>query len=139
VFVSAIGVRWLRTSPYLSVMKKESVRAIIAFLLVFLLANGLRLFVVGLLPAGIGVVFVHRFGDDIGLFAEILLIHHSILANDECHSARLSVFPWVRRHSETFAHLAVYDVAFRAAWAILPLTRQDAVKVAAIRTRSAVL
>ena len=57
-------------------------------LLVFLLANGLRLFVVGLLPTGIGVVLAHRFGDNFGLFAEILLIHHSILANDECHYAR---------------------------------------------------
>jgi hypothetical protein len=54
-------------------------------LLVFLLADSLLRLVFRLLPAGIRVVFVHRFGGNIGLLAEILLIHHSVLADDEGH------------------------------------------------------
>jgi hypothetical protein len=53
-------------------------------LLRFLHASSLLL-LFSLLPTGIGIVFLHVFGMKIGLLAEILLIHHSINADDESH------------------------------------------------------
>ena len=72
------------------------------------------------------------FGESIGLLAEILLIHYSILVNDEGHHAGRPVFRRIGHESETLGHFAVYDVTFRAAWAIFPLTRQDVVIVTAV-------
>jgi hypothetical protein len=52
-----------------------------------LLASGLLLLHFGLLPTGIGIVFLHRFRENIGLLAEILLIHHPVAADDKSHDA----------------------------------------------------
>src|SRR5258708_20767751 len=92
-----------------------------------------------LLPTGIGVVFLHARGENFGLLAKILLIHNSILVNDEGHHAGRQVFRRIGHESETFGHLSVYDVIFRAAGAVFSLTGQDVVIVAAVCSRSAVL
>src|SRR5271165_1098107 len=105
----------------------------------FLLASNLLLLLFTLLPTGIGVVFLDRLGESIGLLPEILLVHDSILADDECHHSRRPVFSRIGHESETLAHFAVYDVIFRAAWAILTLTRQNEVIVTAVGSRSAAL
>src|ERR1022692_4643899 len=57
-------------------------------LLGFLRARNLLLLIFRLLPTGIGVEFLHGFGERIRLLAEILLIHHAIPADHECHHAR---------------------------------------------------
>ena len=57
-------------------------------LLGFLRARNFLLLVFRLLPTGTGVEFLHGFGERIRLLAEILLIHHAIRANHECHHAR---------------------------------------------------
>ena len=49
-----------------------------AGLLGFLPPSNLLLLLFSLLPTGIGVVFLHTFGENVSLLAEILLIHHSI-------------------------------------------------------------
>lgn len=45
------------------------------------------LLVLSLFPGGIGVVLLHGFGENIGLLAQILLIHHSVLAHNKRHHA----------------------------------------------------
>src|ERR1035437_6385488 len=92
-------------------------------LLGFLPASILLLLLFRLLPTGIGVVFAHGFGENIGLLAEILLIHDSILANNERHHTRRPVFRWIGHESEPFGHFAVYDVTFHAARALNSVTR----------------
>src|SRR6266481_1676922 len=104
----------------------------------FLLASSLLLLLFSLLPTGIGVVFLHGFGENIGLLAEVLLIHHSIFSNDEGHHSGRPVFRRIGHESETPGHFAVYHVTFRAARAIFSLTRQDVVVVTAVRSRSAI-
>src|SRR6266853_1072191 len=106
------------------------------FYLSFLYASNLVLLLFSLLPTGIGVVFLHSFGVSIGLLAEILLIHHSIQANDERHHAGRSVFRWIGHECDSLGHLPVHDVSSRAAWAIFSLTREDVVIVTAVRRRS---
>src|SRR5208283_4636290 len=61
-------------------------------LLGFLLDSSLLLLLFSLLPTGIGVVFLHTFGENIGLPAEILLIHHAVLGDDERHHTGRPVF-----------------------------------------------
>ena len=83
-----------------------------------------------------GVVFRHGLSDNIGLSAEILLIHHSIVTHDEGHnSGRLYTRLDRLRTQKLLGHLAANDVAFRAARSIFPLTREDLVIVAAVRSR----
>src|SRR5271166_4223215 len=105
----------------------------------FRLASSLLLLLFSLLPTGIGVEFLHRLGENIGLLTEILLVHDSILVDDECHHARRHVFRRIGHESETLGHFAVYDVTFRTARAILTLTRQEEVIVTAVRNGSPVL
>src|ERR1017187_7734886 len=92
-------------------------------LLGLLLASSFVRLLFSLLPTGVGVVFLHRFGENIGLLAEILLVHHSIPVNDEGHHAGRLVFRRISQEREPLGHFAVDDVTFRAAWAIFPLTR----------------
>src|SRR5258706_10356450 len=103
--------------------------------LFFLLSRSLPLRFFSLLPAGIGIVFLHGFGDNAGLFSEILLIHHAIAADNERHHAGRPVLCWISHESDSFGHLAVHDVALRAARAILPLKRQNLEVIAVVRSR----
>jgi hypothetical protein len=82
----------------------------------------LLLLIIVLCPTGIEVVFLHGLGENIGLLPEILAIHDAVLAHNEGHHAGRPVFRRVGHEGETLGHLAVYDVTFRAAWAIFPLT-----------------
>src|ERR1019366_9983530 len=95
--------------------------AIECLLLGFLLASSLLLLVIVLFPARIEVVFLHGLSENSGVPAKVFAIHHSILAHDECHHAGRPVFRRIGHESETLGHFAVYDVTFRAAWAICPL------------------
>jgi hypothetical protein len=113
----------LESVPRRKASRRPSSAATRCLLLGFLLGSSLLLLLFSLLPTGIGVVFLHSFGENISLLAEVLLIHYSILVNDECHHAGRPVFRRIGQESETLRHFAVYDVTFRAAWAIFPLTR----------------
>src|SRR5580704_15160696 len=108
-------------------------------LLGFLLRCSFFLLLFGFFPTGIGVVFLHGFGEDIGLLAEILLIDNSVGADDEGHYAGRLVFRRICHESETLGHFAVYDVTLRATRGTFALTRQDAVIVTAVRSRGAFL
>ncbi len=50
--------------------------------------NFLRVHLFCLMPTGIGVVFLHGFGESLGLLAKIFFVHDSILVHDERHHAR---------------------------------------------------
>src|ERR1700722_516223 len=104
----------------------------------FLVASNLVLLLYGLLPFGIGIVFLHGLGECLGLFPEVLLIHHAIVGNDECHHTGRPVFRGIRYEREPAGHFAVCDITFCPAGAIFPLASQNAVMVTAIRSRSAV-
>src|SRR5271165_1750224 len=91
------------------------------FLFSFQVASIFLLLAFSPLPSGIGLVFPHSFGENIGLVAEISLIHDSILVNDEGHYSGRPVFRRIGHESETLGHFAVYDVTFRAAWATFSL------------------
>src|SRR5580700_4741789 len=90
------------------------------------------LLIFSLPPTGIGIVFLHGFGVVISLLAEILLIHGSILANDECHHAGRPICRRIGHESKT-AHFAVSDIVLGAAWRIFSLARQDVIKITAVR------
>src|SRR5579863_1270203 len=91
------------------------------------------------LPAGIGIVFRPTLGMGLGLFPEVFLIDHSIRANDECHHPRRPVFRRIGHKSEAHSHFAIDDVVLRPAGSSFSLTRENAVKVAAKRSRGSVL
>jgi hypothetical protein len=57
-----------------------------ASMLGVLSAGSFFLLIISLPPTGIGIVFPRGFCVVISLLAEILLIHNSILANDECYT-----------------------------------------------------
>src|SRR4029077_6559019 len=103
----------------------------------FRFGSGLLL-LFSLLPSGIGVVLLHALGENFGFLTEIFLIHHSIRANDEGHHAGRPVFRGIGHKSESPGHFAVHDVNFPASWGAFPLTRQDLVVVAAVRSRSVI-
>src|ERR1700722_20796449 len=100
-------------------------RATNAALLGFVLASSFHRLLLSSFPTGGGIVFVHCFGENICLLAEVLLIYHAILANDEGHHARRPVFCRIGYERETAGHPAVYDVIFHAAQATFPLTRWE--------------
>src|SRR3984957_18098889 len=104
----------------------------------FLVASNLVLLLYSLLPLGIGIVFLHGLSECIGLFPEVLLIHHAIVGNDECHHAGRPVFRGIRYEREARGHFAVLDITFRPARCIFSFARQNAVMVTAIRSRSAI-
>src|SRR5580700_11820868 len=90
------------------------------------------LLIFSLPPTGIGIVFLHGFGVVISLLAEILLIHDSVLSNDECHYAGRPIFRGIGNESDA-AHFAVCDIILRAAWRIFSLARQDVIEITAVR------
>jgi len=59
-----------------------------SLLVLVLVAGDSLVLLFGLLPTGVELAFLHRRGESIGLLAEILLIHNSILRDHECHHAR---------------------------------------------------
>src|SRR5580704_5606892 len=108
-------------------------------LLDWLVVGGIFPLFFDLLPAGIRIVFRPTLGMGLGLFSEVFLINHSIRANDECHHSRRPVFRRIGHKSETLSHFAIDDVVLRPAVSSFSLTRENAVKVAAERSRDSVL
>jgi hypothetical protein len=51
----------------------------------FLLGRSLQRLLFRLLPTGVGVVLLNSYPEHLGLLAEVLLVHNSILVNDEGH------------------------------------------------------
>jgi hypothetical protein len=97
------------------------------------IADSLLLRLLSLVPSGIGIVFLHDFGDNTGLFSEIFLIYDSIATDDEGHYAGRPIFGWISHESEPFGHLTPYDVALRTARSIFPLQRQHTEVITAVR------
>src|SRR5580658_620097 len=104
----------------------------------FLIARSLVRLLYSLLPLGIGIVFLHGLGECIGLFPEVLLIHHAIVGNDECHHPGRPVFRGIGHEREAGRHFAILNVTFCPARCIFSFARQNAVIVTAIRSRSAI-
>src|SRR5262245_32755122 len=92
--------------------------------------NSCRASVGGGLPAAVGIVRRHRRDGVRRLFAEILLIHASILVDDERHDARRSILDGIRNEGEAPDHVATDHVAARASGRVRSLGREDAKVVA---------
>src|SRR5664279_3967909 len=80
-------------------------------------------------PGFVGIEFGHRFCELNGVLAEVLLVHHSALVDDEGHDARVTVLLRIGDEGEAPSHLAIYDVILRAALGSRTLFGENAIEV----------
>src|SRR5688572_16658892 len=85
------------------------------------------------LPGFIGVEAAHRGECGCGARAEILLVHHAVLADDECLHAGDGVFRWGGRQREAADHGALDDVVQPSEGRCRTLPGEDLEVVAVIR------
>jgi len=85
-----------------------------------------------LLPALVRVELGHRGGDVAGRLAEVFLIHHAVLVDDEGHDARIAVLRGLCDYGKSAGHLSVDDVSLGAALGVRALL----VKHAEVRTKT---
>src|SRR5208337_1328950 len=85
-----------------------------------------------LLPALVGVELGHGGGHVAGRLAQVLLIHHAVLVDDEGHDARIAVLRGLWDYGKSAGHLSVDDVSLGAALGVRALL----VKHAEVRTKT---
>src|SRR5271157_6372273 len=81
-------------------------------------------------PALVGIELRHRFRQLSGVLAEVLLVHNSVLVDDEGREAGIAILLRIGDEGEASGHLSVHDVIFRAAFGIRTLLAEDAIEVA---------